>query len=429
MRFPEPRVSLRFAPLYPKEKPSSPPCPHKTSVNCDVLVVGASPSGIAAATSAARSGADVILLDKEMGGRFDHPANTFFDGMFRRAGLEVEREYVLHDLAGMRIISPGGCAVEIAAPGKFIDRSRFDSIYLKRAEGAGVRLMRGEAKSAPHSGSGRRVETDAGDIGARVVIDASGVDGLISRKEGLSPLKHPEDVAWAAEAVVELSGLGEERRFEYFVGSVSPGWKATFSPGGGDLATLGVFVRGHGRDVRGYLDRFVELFKKYKSGEYDVSEMKIVSINRGGDAIAALPGEIVADSLMATGAAAGMSGIAYAMRAGTMAGEVAAGAAAAGDVSIRRLLAYPRWWRREFGLEYRMGRASLLTLGEMGDGEIDRLAFGLAKRDLGVPSSSTITSSTISSSSSSRTALSAGIAVARSHPRTISGLLRNFIKG
>jgi hypothetical protein len=65
----------------------------------------------------------------------------------------------------------------------------------------------------------------------------------------------------------------------------------------------------------------------------------------------------------------------------------------------------------------------------MGDGEIDRLAFGLAKRDLGVPSSSTITSSTISSSSSSRTALSAGIAVARSHPRTISGLLRNFIKG
>ncbi|MGB3944405.1 MAG: FAD-dependent oxidoreductase, partial [Methanothrix sp.] len=223
-------------------------------MNCDVLVVGASPSGIAAATSAAEGGAEVILLDRDMGGRFDHPANTFFDGMFRRAGLVVEEEYVLHDLLGMRIVSPGGCAVEIPAAGRFIDRARFDAIYLKRAEGAGVRLMRGEAKSAPPSGSGRRVETDSGDIGARVVIDASGVDGAIARREGLAPLRHPEDVAWAAEAVVELSGLGEERLFEYFVGSVSPGWKATFSPGGGDSATLGVFVRGHGRDVRPFLD-------------------------------------------------------------------------------------------------------------------------------------------------------------------------------
>ncbi|MGB3944155.1 MAG: NAD(P)/FAD-dependent oxidoreductase, partial [Methanothrix sp.] len=370
-----------------------------------------------------------ILLDKDMGGKFDHPANTFFDGMFSRAGLEVEEEYILHDLLGMRIISPGGCAVEIPAAGRFIDRGKFDALYLERAERAGAELMRGEAKSASQAGAGRRVETDSGDIGARVVIDASGVDGAIARREGLSPLRHPEDVAWAAEAVVELAGLGEERRFEYFLGSVSPGWKATFSPGGGDLATLGVFVRGHGRDVRPFLDRFIETFKKYKSAEYDVSEMKIVSINRGGDAIAALPGEIVADSLMATGAAAGMSGIAYAIRAGAVAGEVAAGAVATGDVSIRGLSPYGRRWRREFGLEYRIGRASLLTLGEMGDGEIDRLALGLAKRDLGVPSSSTISTTSISSSSSSRAALWAGIAVARSRPRTISGLLRNFIKG
>lgn len=387
------------------------------SVNCDVLVVGASPSGIAAATSAARAGAEVILLDKEMGGSFDHPANTFFDGMFRRAGLVVERDYVLHNLLGMRIISPGGCAVEIPAPGRFIDRGRFDALYLDRAEGAGVRLMRGVARSAPLAGPGRRVETDSGEIGARVVIDASGVDGAIARREGLSPLRHPEDVAWAAEAVVELAGLGEERRFEYFVGSVSPGWKATFSPSGGDLATLGVFVRGHGRDVRPYLDRFIELFKKHKSADYDVDDTKIVSINRGGDAIAALPGEIVSDSLMATGAAAGMSGIAYAIRAGAIAGEVAAGGAAAGDVSRRGLSPYVRRWRREFGLEYRMGRASLLTLGEMEDDEIDRVASSLSKRDLDV------------SGSSSRTGLLAGVAVARSRPRTISGLLRKFIKG
>ncbi|MDF0590009.1 hypothetical protein [Candidatus Methanocrinis natronophilus] len=100
-----------------------------------------------------------------------------------------------------------------------------------------------------------------------------------------------------------------------------------------------------------------------------------------------------------------------------VAGEVAALAAAAGDVSKQGLLAYPRRWGREFGLEYRMGRASLLTLGGMGDGEIDRLALGLAKRDLHL------------SGSFARKGLSAGIALTRARPRTISGLLRNFITG
>jgi digeranylgeranylglycerophospholipid reductase len=388
-------------------------------VNCDVLVVGASPSGIAAAASAARTGAEAILLDRDMGREFDHPANTFFDGMFSRAGLAVERDYVLHDLDGMHIISPGGCCLSIPAPGRFIDRARFDALHLERAERAGAELLRGTARRAPltDSSNGRRVETDSDDIEARVVIDASGVDGAIARRVGLEPLKHPEDVAWAAEAVVELPGLGEEKYFEYFVGSISPGWKATFSPGGGDLATLGVFVRGHGRDVRPFLDRFVEIFKQHKSTDYDVGEMKIFSINRGGDAIAVLPGEIVSDSLMATGAAAGMSGMAYAMRAGTIAGEVAALAVRSEDVSKRSLSAYVRRWNREFGLEYRMGRASLLTLSRMKDEEIDRLAAGLAKRDIDL------------SGSFFRKGLSAGIALARSRPRTIPPLIRSLAEG
>jgi len=359
----------------------------------------------------------VILLDKNMGGEFDHPANTFFDGMFHRAGLAIDREYVLHDLDGMHIISPGGCVLEIPAPGRFIDRARFDSIYLERAERAGVELLRGEAKSAPLAGAGRRVETDAGEIDAKVVIDASGVDGLIARREGLSPLRHPEGVAWAAEAVVELSGLGEERFFEYWVGSMAPGWKATFSPGGEDRATLGVFVRGHGRDVRAYLDRFVELFKQYKSPDYDVREMKIVSMNRGGDAIAALPGEIVSDSLMVVGAAAGMSGMAYAMRAGSIAGEVAARAAGSGAVSKKDLSPYVRRWNREFYWEYRMGRASLETLRKMSDEEIDGLAKGLAKRDLNF------------AGSFARKGFSAGLALTRARPRTIPTLIRSFAEG
>jgi digeranylgeranylglycerophospholipid reductase len=120
---------------------------------------------------------------------------------------------------------------------------------------------------------------------------------------------------------------------------------------------------------------------------------------------------------MVTGAAAGMSGMAYAMRAGTIAGEVAAGAIGSGNVSKRGLSPYVRRWNREFGLEYRMGRASLETLRKMTDDEIDSLTRGLAKRDLDL------------SGSFFRKGLSAGIAMARSRPRTIPTLVRSLAEG
>jgi len=452
---PEPDGSGRILCISPgnrarkKRKTSSPPFAHLKCVKADVLVVGASPAGILAATSAAKEGAEVVLLDRDMGGTFDHPANTFFDGMFQRAGFAVERDYILHDLEGMHIISPSGHILEIQTPGRTIDRARFDELYLKRAEKAGVSLLRGTAKSAALSGEGRRVKIDfgktetnsdkiktdfgniktnfgevddSGDIEAKVVIDASGVEGAIAGQAGLSPLKHPEDVAWAAEAVVELSGLGEERFFEYWVGSISPGWKATFSPCGGDTATLGVFVRGRGKDVRPFLDRFIEFFKKYKSGQYeklgvDVNDLEVLKVNRGGDAIAALPGDIVSDSLMATGAAAGQSGMAYAMRSGQICGKVAAKAASSGDASRKALSPYAKQWNREFYWEYRMGRASLETLRMMNDGDIDALTGGLERKDLNLAGSMV------------KKGISSGLSVLKARPKTVPLLVRNFLKG
>ena len=390
----------------------------------------------------------MILLDKDMGETFDHPANTFFDGMFQRAGLAVEREYILHDLEGMHIISPSGHVLEIQTPGRTIDRARFDELYLKRAEKAGVSLLRGTTKSAHLSDEDRRVEIDfgktetnsdkiktdfgdietnfsevddSGEIRAKVVIDASGVEGTIARQAGLSPLKHPEDVAWAAEAVVELSGIGEEKFFEYWVGSMAPGWKATFSPCGGDIATLGVFVRRCGKDVRPFLDRFIDLFKKYKSNQYekrgvDVNDLNILKVNRGGDAIAALPGEIVADSLMVVGAAAGQSGMAYAMRAGQICGTVAAHAAKSENVSAKALSEYARQWKREFYWEYRMGRASLETLRMMTDQDIDALTKGLERKDLNM------------AGSAMKKGISSGLSVFKARPKTVPLLVKNLLK-
>jgi len=206
--------------------------------------------------------------------------------------------------------------------------------------------------------------------------------------------------------------------FLYWIGSMAPGWKATFSPAGGDRATLGVFVRGHGQNVQPFFRDFLKRFKAYKATQYrDIEDMKIHAVRRGGDPICVLPGDMAANSLMVTGGAAGQSGLAYSMRAGTICGSVAAEAVARGDVSREGLSQYERLWNREFYWQYRMGRASLQTLAMMKDEEIDRLVRGLSGKRL------------ISGGSFVKKAGYAAAVVLLSRPRTVLDLAVNLMRG
>jgi len=357
-----------------------------------------------------------MLLDRDLG-RLHHYANTLFQGMASLSGIEIKDCLLKKELEGMRITSPSGRGVTIPAKGYFIDREAFDRHYLHLAEKAGVALLSGDVRNLRLEGGERRVSLEGEEIRARVVIDASGVASGLSEKAGLKPMRHPEDIAWAMEADIEYPYLGEEMFFQYWVGSMAPGWKATFSPAGGDLATIGVFVRGHGRDVQPFFDRFRKLFQAQRSSRYrNIDRMKISSVRRGGDPICVMPGEMVADSLMVTGGAAGQSGLAYSMRAGTICGTVAAEAIRRDDVSCRFLSEYPKRWNREFYWQYRMGRSSLLTLGQMRDEEIERLILGLSGKGL------------VSRGSFFKKAIYAGAKVSVIRPRTPYDLLVNLIR-
>jgi digeranylgeranylglycerophospholipid reductase len=369
------------------------------------------------AITAAKGGAGVILVDRDLAG-LDHAANTLFEGMAATSGVRVEDCYLKKELEGMRILSPSGQGVAIPAKGYFIDRQKFDEHYLRLAQSNGVTLLAGVAKKSWLEGKRRTVFLDGDEIDARIVVDASGVSSGLARGAGLLPMRHPEDIAWAMEADVEHPGLGEEMFFQYWIGSMAPGWKATFSPAGGDRATLGVFVRGRGQNVQPFFRGFLKRFKAYKKGQYrSIDDLKILSVRRGGDPICVLPGEISANSLMVTGGAAGQSGLAYSMRAGTICGSVAAKAAATGDVSREGLSQYEKLWKREFYWQYRMGRSSLKTLAMMKDEEIDRLVAGLSGKRL------------ISGGSFPKKAAYGAAMVLLLRPQTVLDLAVNLMRG
>jgi len=120
---------------------------------------------------------------------------------------------------------------------------------------------------------------------------------------------------------------------------------------------------------------------------------------------------------MVTGGAAGQSGLAYSMRAGSICGLVAAEASKKLDVSKKSLSRYEKLWKKEFYWQYRMGRASLETLAGMKDREIDVLVANLSAKNL------------ISRGSFVRKAAYSSAVVALSRPRTLIDLAANLMRG
>lgn len=350
--------------------------------DADILIIGASPAGIMAARSAAQKGASVILIDrKEDIGDPPHPADTFFKFMLDRSHEHVHNDYVVNKLRGMKIISPAGTTMKIKTPGFFIDRQKFDRYYRDELVRTGVDIRTGvEALAVIQSALGPATSTSEGIIRSALVIAADGIESKIAARMGIMTTWFPRDVAWAVEAQVRAEGIGQPDMFEYYLGSHSPGWKSTYSPAGGDIATLGVYVRRRGRDVQGFFERWLLRFSKIKG--YDPDDIEIISTHRGGDPIATVPHRFVTDGFMVTGGAAGQSGIGYGMRAGQICGEVAAAAISEGDVSAKRLKEYSKRWRKEFAIEYWLGRIGLEAVRKMTDAEIDTLVSAFADQDM-----------------------------------------------
>jgi flavin-dependent dehydrogenase len=345
--------------------------------DADVLVIGASPAGISAALAASAQDIDVTLIERKSGiGDPPHPANTFFQGMFDKTSEIVHSEYVIREMTGAEIVSPSGSRIVVDAPGYIIDRKKFDEYHARELIGQNVDIRTGVTAHNIIK-KNKKIQTSTSDrtFTSDIVIIADGISSQLSALAGLHPTKYPHDIAWAVEAEVEADGIGEPDFFEYHVGSIAPGWKATYSPGGGDRANLGVFVRRHGQDVSRFFDLWLERFKKQKN----ISDLRIIKKHTGGDPIATIPDKIVSAGIMVTGGAAGQSGIGYGMRAGEICGSVAAKAIASSKTSAKALSEYPRLWGKEFGSEYRLGRSALEALRKMDDAEIDRLV-GPARR-------------------------------------------------
>lgn len=332
-----------------------------------VIVVGAGPAGSTAAETAARLGAEVLLVEKRMeigspvqcGGFIPEASelrDLLPDAVLPETLVEIPERCVLNRTEVQRLYAPSGRYAEFPVAGRCVDRRALDRYLAHRAARAGAQLIVGTEAGVCGQSIRLRGRRE-GVVDADVVIGADGPSSTVARAIGAVQRDEP-GVCLEYEMVdVDIDRGAAEM---YFGERWAPGGYAWIIPLGGDVANVGVGVRRsyiQGRmDLPGILRRFVE---EHPQAGGRLRKGEIVAVMRGIVPAGGMPDVIQSGRFLLAGDAAGHvmatsgGGVPLAMVAGRIAGEVAAahglevyterierelGAPLRGSVMIRRVV-------------------------------------------------------------------------------------------
>ncbi len=351
------------------------------------MVVGGGLAGAAAAYSAAKAGAQVVLVErgarsgtKNVSGGllYTHGLSRMFPEFWKEDPCPVERAIsrnVLTFLTATQATSLDFYDGAFAQPpfNSFtVLRARLDPWLMGKAEAQGVTAVYGSRVDGVVREGGRVVGIRLGDeeLRADVVVLTEGFNALAARSAGLEEELDPDTVGIGVKQVIGLPPGEVERRFQ-LRGNEGFQMTATGIPsgveGGGFLYTnrdslslgmilnLGSVVR-HRVAMYEVLEEFKQhpLIARYLDGG-TLLEYSGCVVNEGG--LAAVP-SLNGDGYLIAGSAGQLflntgltlRGMDFAIESGRIAGEVAAQASGSGDASAGFLRRYTDQLRSSFVL-------------------------------------------------------------------------------
>jgi len=359
-------------------------------------VVGAGPAGSTAACSAASEGASVLMIDRrrEIGVPVQC-GEALSEDVLKEMKIKPDTRWAVNPTNSVKIVSPSGIAVRIferkvtGKVGYILNRKVFDKYLALRAAEAGADIKVGTYVGGLVIENGqvcgvkaRGVEGNL-EVRAKVVIAADGVGSRVARWAGINTAIKLRDFESGVQFQMVGVDFESQSMLEFYLGSkIAPGGYAWVFPKGEGMANVGLGVLGSRAERRAidYLRDFVARTPALAKG-------KVVEINAGGIPVGGPLKQTVKGNVILVGDAARQvnaltgGGIDSAMRAGQIAGEVAAGAVKDGDFSEKRLREYDRRWRERMGKSHqRYLKAKNVLLG-LSDQELDQLAQSLCKVD------------------------------------------------
>ena len=369
----------------------------------DVIVVGAGPAGSAAALSAARQGARVVLLER---GPFPGSKNMYggvvygrvLDGLIPRWYEQMPAQRWITRRSTMMISGDRALTVDFRNPdwghapynGATVFRSDFDAWLADHATAAGARLLCDTVVTGLLTEGGRvvgvRTDRPDGELRAAVVIACDGVNTFLAKEAGIAGDTAPGHYTLGVKETLRFDRTEIESRFgvrgtdgvDIEVVGCTGG-----IPGGGfvytnlDTVAIGLVLRLPELAAAGR--RPEELIADFKAHDAiaplveggEIVEYSAHLIPEGGyDAM----GPLATDGLLVAGDAAALclaagiwlEGVNFAIGSGEAAGRIAAEAAARGDAGATALGAYRAELEQNFvlGDHRKLRRAPHLMLGD-----------------------------------------------------------------
>lgn len=189
----------------------------------DVIVVGAGPAGIACAITLARSGKEVVLIERGMfagsknvfgGAIYTQPTKELFPNFETEA--PVERRTVLHNYSILGEQDSTTISYRKNDNSSYsVIRGKFDRWAANEAKKAGVVLVEETVVREVIKRKNKviGVKTELEDFYADIVILADGVNSLLARQLGLRKDLKPKDVGLSVKEVIKLDKEVINQRF------------------------------------------------------------------------------------------------------------------------------------------------------------------------------------------------------------------------
>ncbi len=325
----------------------------------DVVVVGAGPAGLAAASSAAAEGAKTLVLEMraQVGGQLN------FESLVSQELAKDFKGAAVGEIRELRLISPKEKLAVRGKVGKILDREEVSRILANKAVSSGAEIwINSPVKHLlANDGIVRGVKAESGSwseiVNSEVLIDATGSAGQFSSIFLRKFLKKEwafEELAFSNEYLMANSNVTAPEI--YFNSYVAPGGRAWIYPFGAGNSLAGIY------GIRIHPDTALDEFIGRVSPSSLTKASPIVS-TRGQIPLQGPLDQTCGNGIISVGAAAGQinpltgNGLRYALACGEIAGRAAVEAVTEGEVSESRLSEADKNWKSIFSSEFEACKA------------------------------------------------------------------------
>ncbi|UCE36886.1 MAG: NAD(P)/FAD-dependent oxidoreductase [Thermoplasmata archaeon] len=252
------------------------------ALDYDVVVVGCGPAGSLTAKHIAKSGANVLMIEKraEVGSPI-RCGEGLDKGGLAKMGLKPDKKWISNEVKGAHVIAPNGTTLELKEGmagnevGFVIKRDIFDKVLAKQAILAGADIMiRTSAigiieKEGYIAGIKAKHMGERLDINAKIVVGADGFESQVGRWAGIDTTVKPKDVYSCFQ--YDMIGIDIDPDFSnFYLGSCAPGAYAWAFPKNEHRANVGLGLQVAKIKKKGepkqYLDAFVKSQKNFSKG-------------------------------------------------------------------------------------------------------------------------------------------------------------------